>query len=577
MRSLAIPLFILLLLQSYLQSVNGRDADERQNFLFADDPDAEDIIQEYQINLGDIDSYYESLGDKPQETEVHRIPSFLTSNYEFDRVVNFYSPWCAHCQKFKPRYIDLAEKFSKSPNKDLRKIEFHAVSCSAHHWLCKASSIQGYPIVRIYKKGSVDFQEAKRFTPQAIAAVFGIQLEKIYSAQKSEFQDVELRQYNQDVYDVLGAAMDAYRRTKKDVFHDATVSLLFALQFDVNVEKSDTGPSRETRINAFSTWIDLLYWTLPSSWKVNTLINDIRVNNDFNLLTNDAIAQAVENNKEVVLPDPSVLWTNSCQRRSRKSEGYTCGLWSLLHIISIGVAEQHHAVIGDTETVRTEHVAEAMHDYINNFLGCKICKVNFNKLYKKSCGKHGNGCDRFKKDKHKGKRIDPRKDPNLEYWRDFALWVWEMHNSINLEVLKERKAADGQEANGADIENVIYPSAKACPKCRIRSGQWDKNEVYNYLKSQYWPEGVHNFRYVVLKSKKEDLKVRKPRNDGNETTWQTLGILISILITVISQYYKKQKKRKVAKHKKKESSKDDAKPKERSVRSSTRLRSNRFS
>ena len=561
-------------MKSLIQSANGRDADERQNFLFADDPDAQDIIQEYQINLGDIDSYYESLGDKPQETEVHRIPSFLTSNYEFDRVVNFYSPWCAHCQKFKPRYIDLAERFSTSTNKDLQKIEFHTVSCSAHHWLCKASSIQGYPIVRIYKRGSVDFQEAKRFTPQAIAAVFGIQLDKIYSEQKGEFQDVELRQYNQDVYDVLGAAMDAYRRTKKDVFHDATVSLLFALQFDVNVENSDTGPSRDTRIAAFSTWIDLLYWTLPSSWKVNTLINDIRVNNNFNFLTNDAIAQAVENNKEVVLPDPSALWTNSCQRRSRKSEGYTCGLWSLLHIMSIGVAEQHHAVIGDTETVRTEHVVEAMHDYINNFLGCKICKTNFNKLYKKSCGKHGNGCDRFKKDKYKGKRIDPRKNPNLEYWRDLSLWVWELHNSINLEVLKERKAADGQEANGADIEDVIYPSAKACPNCKTRSGQWDKNEVYNYLKSQYWPEGVHNFRYVVLKSKKEDLKVRKPRNVVNETTWQTLGILVSILIIVSSQYYKKQKK--VAKKKKKRS-KDDAKPKERSVRSSIRLRSKRFS
>jgi len=558
--------------------VNGRDADERQNFLFADEPDAQDVIQEYQINLGDIDSYYESLGDKPQDTEVHRIPSFLTSNYEFDRVVNFYSPWCAHCQKFKPRYIEMAQKFSISSNKSLQKIEFHAVSCSAHHWLCKASSIQGYPIVRIYKKGSVDFQEAKRFTPQAVAAVFGIQLEKLYSAQNREFQDTVLREYNEDVYDVLGAAMDAYRRTKKDVFHDATVSLLFALQFDVNVEESETGPSKDARIDSFSRWIDLLYWSLPSSWKVNTLINDIRRNNDLNDLTNDAVAQAVENNKAVVLPDPSVLWTNSCQRRSKKSEGYTCGLWSLLHIISIGVAEQHHAVIGDTQMVRTEHVAEAIHDYINNFLGCKICKINFNKLYKKSCGKHGDGCDRFKKDKRKGDRIDPRKDPNLEYWRDFALWIWEIHNSINLEILRERKAGDDQakEPNGEEVENAMYPSTKACPKCRTDSGKWDKNEVYNHLKSQYWPEGVHNFRYVVLKSKKEDLKVRKSRNAaGIEAKWQALGLLASILITIGGRFHKKRKKTKAVKHKKHESGKNDKESKERSSKGSARLRSSR--
>ena len=40
---------------------------------------------------------------------------------------------------------------------------------------------------------------------------------------------------------------------------DATVSLLFALQFDVNVEESaGDGPDRQARINTFSEWIDML-------------------------------------------------------------------------------------------------------------------------------------------------------------------------------------------------------------------------------------------------------------------------------------------------------------------------------
>jgi thiol-disulfide isomerase/thioredoxin len=285
-----------------------------------DDPEATDLILEYQIDLGNIDQYYESFGDVPAQEEVHRIPSFLTSNYEFDRVVNFYSPWCAHCQKFKPRFIDVASKFKDNKsNKKLQAIEFHAVSCSAHHRLCKASSIQGYPIVRTYRKGTADYHEVRRFTPQAMAAAFGIQLEKIYSSSNNEFQDVD--HYDEDVYDVLGAAMDAYRRTKKDVFHDACVSLLFALQFDVNVDGYDE--TKEERLQAFTKWVNLLYWSLPSSWKVNTLINDIRTNNDFEFVTNQIISNAVENNKDVVLPDPSMLWTDSCQRRSRKSEGYT--------------------------------------------------------------------------------------------------------------------------------------------------------------------------------------------------------------------------------------------------------------
>jgi thiol-disulfide isomerase/thioredoxin len=538
-----------------------------------DDPDAQDLILEYQIDLGNIDEYYESFGELPAQEEIHRIPSFLTSNYQFDRVVNFYSPWCAHCQKFKPRFIDVASKFKDSnSNKELQAIEFHAVSCSAHHWLCKASSIQGYPIVRTYRKGTADFHEVKRFTPQAMAASYGIQLEKIYSSSSNEFQDVDLRHYDEDVYDVLGAAMDAYRRTKKDVFHDACVSLLFALQFDVNVDGDDD--SRTARLEAFSKWVDLLYWSLPSSWKVNTLINDIRTNTEFAAISNGIISNAVEINKDVVLPDPSMLWTNSCQRRSRKSEGYTCGMWSLFHIISIGVAEQHHAVIGNTDMVSTEYVAETIRDYINNFLGCNICRKNFNDLYKKSCGEQKDGrCDRFNRNKHTGKRTDPRKKPNAEYWQDLALWLWEIHNSINLEVLRERKRIDNKEPTKEELAKAIYPSVESCPLCRNRNGIFDKSEVYKFLKTQYWPEGVHNFRYVVLKSKRENLKITKVKDvSAFETWWQLVGLFLSMLITIGSRYYRKRAKMtNKGKHKKEDGGvKQQLQPKNIDIRAGTR-------
>ena len=401
----------------------------------------------------------------------------------------------------------------------------------------------------------MDFHEVTRFTPQSTAAVFGVQLEKTYVSSNQEFQDAELHQYDADVYDVLGAAMDAYRRTKKDVFHDATVSLLFALQFDVHVDEMEGGPSRESRLEAFSKWVDLLYWTLPSSWKVNTLINDLRTNNRIEELSNVIITNTVESNKDVVLNDPSVLWTDSCQRRSRKSEGYTCGLWSLFHIISIGVVEQHHHVIGDTEMISTQVVAETFRDYINNFLGCKVCKKKFNQLYKKSCGKLSTGCDRFKKKKRRGKRVDPRKNPDVEYWRDFTIWVWEIHNAINLEVLRERKKTTNEGKPTKEEEaKIMYPSVKNCPKCRPKSGgDWDKTEVYTYLKSQYWPEGVHNFRYVVLKSKKENLKVQNAQKVIDfETRWQMLGLFLSLALTVGSRYYKKVQKSKTGKHKKKD-------------------------
>ncbi len=220
-----------------------------------------------------------------------------------------------------------------------------------------------------------------------------------------------------------------------------------------------------------------------------------------------------------------------------------CGMWSLFHIISIGVAEQHHAVIGDTNMVSTAYVAETIRDYINNFLGCEVCRKNFNELYKKSCGDSEDGvCERFNRNKHSGKRVDPRKKPNYDYWQDLALWLWEIHNSINLEVLRERKKLDGEEPTKEELAKAIYPSAENCPKCRHRNGNFDKSEVYIFLKSQYWPEGVHNFRYVVLKSKHENLKITKVKEvSAFERWWQLFGLLMSILITFGHRYYKRAK------------------------------------
>lgn len=100
----------------------------------------------------------------------------------------------------------MAKQFAEGKNEQLKSIEFHAVSCSSHHWLCKASAIQGYPIVRMYKKGSVDFQEAKRFSPSAVASAYGVKLKREYDVESQEFVDEELRHYDEDVYDVLGAA-----------------------------------------------------------------------------------------------------------------------------------------------------------------------------------------------------------------------------------------------------------------------------------------------------------------------------------------------------------------------------------
>ena len=68
------------------------------------------------------------------------------------RVVEFYAPWCPHCQHFKPKYIKLAKAVTaKHPD-----IEFHAVSCTAHTQLCREQNVNGYPTLKLFREGSYD-------------------------------------------------------------------------------------------------------------------------------------------------------------------------------------------------------------------------------------------------------------------------------------------------------------------------------------------------------------------------------------------------------------------------------------
>ena len=59
---------------------------------------------------------------------------------------------CPHCQHYAPKYKALAkEVMSAQPS-----IKFYAVSCVAHHALCKAQNIKSYPTLKYFREGSYE-------------------------------------------------------------------------------------------------------------------------------------------------------------------------------------------------------------------------------------------------------------------------------------------------------------------------------------------------------------------------------------------------------------------------------------
>ena len=500
MRQIFVPTLLLTLtLLLCLLPSQGREADDRSRFLYADDPIAASIILEYQLHNAppedyDGDERKESSRKQPgaeYDEEKHIKPYMLKADNNIGpRVVQFYSPWSGYCQSYKSKYIDLANELKlRNVEYQQPEVTFHAISCSVYHWVCQQNNIRGYPTIIAYKANSAIPMELNT-DPSAddIAEAVGVALKPLD-------QDIAKTERNDDAFspplDILGASVDGMVRTKEAAYVDAALSFIHALRTEVFTDNDNNNNNiaylNSDRRETFSDWIDLLYWSLPPTWILHTLINDLRNNIDAVMSNRENLLYIVDKHVDVVITG-SKTWSTHC---TDGSNGYACGLWSLFHIVSIGVIERHRAVLGARDQISTKFVARTLRNYVQHFFfSCPSCQRYFIEMYD-NCG--FNHCKRLKQ---------PKKLPSPESWNEFALWLWEVHNDVNVKVLEAEAGKDGRIVTREEImEQTYWPSHDLCSDCRDKRGKWNTDAVLSQLKRQYWPGGVQNFRFIVLKKK----------------------------------------------------------------------------
>ncbi|XAR72282.1 Thiol oxidase [Bertholletia excelsa] len=138
-----------------------------------------------------------------------------------------------------------------------------------------------------------------------------------------------------------------------------------------------------------------------------------------------------------------------------KHKPLSCGLWVLLHSLSVRVEDEE------------SHLAfTSICDFVHNFFICEECRQHFYDMCS-SVSTHFNKT------------------------RDFGLWLWTAHNKVNERLMKVESSLD---TGDPKFPKSIWPPIQLCPSCRLSQIQkgnsddhidWDLDEVFKFLTSYY--------------------------------------------------------------------------------------------
>jgi hypothetical protein len=267
---------------------------------------------------------------------------------------------------------------------------------------------------------------------------------------------------------------------EEELILDTTLSLTVGLEMGLSMGITDI-----TSRTAMKNWLNLLSVTLPPEWKIQKLISHLR--NDFEYAT-----KSKENFKEILKLYPLARkgWSTSCRNTVLKSEGFSCGFWKLLHVITLGVAEQRGGqnlidsgmMVPRTVVFSPALAADTIRNYIDKFFTCRPCREHFLETYE-DCN-NNRRCERLTVDKTTEKSSD---------WKELSLWLWEVHNDVSVRLVQERISETYTKgvqnvATLRDEVSVLLPDINNCIQCFEDNGMWNKAEVFRFLERTYWPD-----------------------------------------------------------------------------------------
>ncbi|KAJ9548959.1 hypothetical protein OSB04_021502 [Centaurea solstitialis] len=401
-------------------------------------------------------------------------------------IVEFFAHWCPACRNYKPQYEKVAKLFNGAKAVHPGIILMTRVDCadklnlgicnavypSYGIWieenrkaqvntnLCDKFSISHYPSLfwgppSKFVGGGWDGKNEKSEirpiddgrTADRLLKWINTQLGSSYGFEDDKYDNNALLQSNvsdpgqiaRAVYDVEEATSIAFDiiLEHKMIKPDTRATLIKFMQLMVAHH-----PSRRCRIGSADILVsfDDLY---PSNmWPASKqeYENDTRhgLQGKFDICGKDI---------------PRGYWM-FCRGSKNDTRGFSCGLWVLLHSLSVRVED------GESQMAFTTTC-----DFIHQFFICEECRQHFYNM-----------CSRV--------------STPFSSTRDFVLWLWTAHNEVN-ERLKKEEASLG--TGDPKFPKSIWPSQRLCPTCYAAQDQteesgsinWDRDEVFKFLGNYY--------------------------------------------------------------------------------------------